>query len=158
VRPSQSLLDAIERAVPALLAIPAARTGVAPAPGRWSPREIVGHLIDSASNNHRRFILAQQQDDLVFPGYAQDAWVAVQRYRDAPWEELVSLWRGFNLHLARVMEATPEAERKRLRQRHNLHLIAFKTFPQDQPATLEHLMQDYVDHLEHHMAQILART
>ena len=158
MRPSKSLSDAIERAVPALLAIPAARTGVTSAPGRWSPREIVGHLIDSASNNHRRFILAQQQDDLVFPGYAQDAWVAVQRYRDAPWEELVSLWRGFNLHLARVMEVTPESELKRLRERHNLHLIAFNTFPPDQPATLEYLMQDYVDHLEHHVAQILART
>ena len=115
----------------------------------------MGHLIDSASNNHRRFVLAQQQEDLVFPGYAQDAWVAAQRYQDAPWEELVSLWRGFNLHLARVMEAAPDFERTRIRRRHNLHEIAFRTIPEDQPATLEYFMSDYVDHLEHHLRQIL---
>jgi hypothetical protein len=141
--------------VPALLAVPDALTTARPAPGKWSPREIIGHLIDSASNNHRRFVLAQQQDDLVFPGYQQDAWVAAQRYQDAPWEELVSLWRGFNLHLARVMEAAPESERTRPRTRHNLHQIAFRTIPEDQPATLEYFMRDYVDHLEHHLRQIL---
>jgi hypothetical protein len=111
VPPWDSLREAVERAVPALLALPDALTANPPAPGKWSPREIVGHLIDSASNNHRRFVLAQQQEDLVFSGYAQDAWVAAQRYQDAPWEELVSLWRQFNLHLARVMEAAPASDR-----------------------------------------------
>jgi hypothetical protein len=153
--PWDSLREAVERAGPALLSLPDALTATRPAPGKWSPREIVGHLIDSASNNHRRFVLAQQQEDLVFSGYAQAAWVAAQRYQDAAWEELVSLWRGFNLHLARVMEATPTSDRTRPRLRHNLHEIAFRPVPEDQPATLEYLMRDYVEHLEHHLRQVL---
>ena len=65
-----------------------------PAPGKWSAKEIIGHLVDSAANNHQRFVRAQLQDDLVFAGYEQDAWVAAQRYGDAPWVELVVLWRA----------------------------------------------------------------
>ena len=45
---------------------------------KWSPREIVGHLIDSAANNHQRFVRAQFTDDLVFSGYQQAEWVGVQ--------------------------------------------------------------------------------
>src|SRR5919109_2457390 len=87
------------------------------APGKWSAKEIIGHLIDSASNNHQRFVRAQLQDDLVFPGYLQDRWVEVQRYRDAPWPDLVALWRTFNLHIARVMESVPEETRLKRRDR-----------------------------------------
>ena len=125
-----------------------------PTPGKWSPKEVLGHLIDSASNNHQRFVRAQFTDDLVFPGYDQETWVAAQRYRSAPWPELVGLWSGFNLHLARVIEAAPASVRERPRARHNLHEIAWKAIPEDQPATLEYFMRDYVAHLRHHLAQI----
>jgi hypothetical protein len=124
------------------------------APGKWCPREVIGHLIDSASNNHQRFVRAQFRDDLVFQGYNQDAWVAAQRYRDTPWQDLVTLWRLFNLHIARVMEAVPKDERLRPRARHNLDEIAWKTVPRDEPSSLEYLMRDYVAHLKHHLAQI----
>jgi hypothetical protein len=124
------------------------------APGKWCPREIVGHLIDSASNNHQRFVRAQFKDDLIFSGYEQDAWVSMQRYRDAPWSELVDLWRTFNLHIARVMEAVPNDERIRPRARHNLDEIAWNTVPRNEPATLDYFMRDYVAHLKHHLAQI----
>ena len=79
-----------------------------PAPGKWSPREIIGHLIDSASNNHQRFVRASFQDDLVFAGYDQDRWVAMQRYQEARWEDLLTLWASFNRHLARVMASDPD--------------------------------------------------
>ena len=125
-----------------------------PAPGKWSPREVIGHLIDSASNNHQRFVRAQFKDDLVFSGYEQDAWVSVQHYRDAPWRELVALWVYFNLHIARVMESVPKDERIRSRARHNLDEIAWKPVPRDEPATLDYFMRDYVGHLKHHLAQI----
>src|SRR5712671_405250 len=125
-----------------------------PRPGKWCPREIIGHLIDSASNNHQRFVRAQFQDDLVFSGYEQDAWVSAQRYRDAPWDELIALWRNFNLHIARIMEAVPKDERIRPRARHNLDVLAWRTISREEPATLDYFMSDYVAHLKHHLAQI----
>jgi hypothetical protein len=151
------LRDRVAGATPALLALGETASAERPAPGRWSPREIIGHLIDSASNNHGRFVRGQLQDDLVFPGYAQDRWVEVQRYQDTPWAELVELWGRFNLHIARVMESAPEEVRLRPRTSHNFHQIGFVTIPSDRPATLDHLMRDYVDHLEHHLRQILGK-
>ena len=154
---AQRLTDAVERATPRLLALSDAAAGTPPAQGKWSPKEVIGHLIDSASNNHGRFVRAQFSDDLVFAGYEQDEWVAAQRYADAPWNDLVALWRGFNLHLARVMASTPEEIARKPRAAHNLDTIAFVAVPRDQPATLAYFMADYVDHLEHHLAQIFPR-
>jgi hypothetical protein len=119
---------------------------------------VIGHLIDSASNNHQRFVRAQFQEDLIFSGYEQDAWVSLQRYRDAPWDELIALWCSFNLHIARVMEAVPKDERVRLRARHNLDELAWKPVPRDQPVTLDYFMSDYVAHLEHHLRQVGIKT
>ena len=152
---ARRLVDAVERATPVLAAMVEMDSAVRRAPGKWSPREIVGHLIDSASNNHQRFVRMRERDDLVVDGYDQDAWVAAQRYQDAPWLELVSLWRLYNRQLARVMSATPAADRDRPRTRHNLDQRAFLSVPVEQPTTLGYFMSDYVDHLEHHLRQIL---
>ena len=152
---AERLAAVVAAAEPRLRAIPDAASAARPAPGKWSPREVVGHLVDSASNNHQRFVRAREQDDLVFPGYAQDAWVAAQEYRSAPWGELVTLWETFNRHLARVMAATPAAVRQRAHSRHNLHLIAWRPVPEHEPATLDYFMADYVDHLEHHLRQVM---
>jgi hypothetical protein len=125
-----------------------------PAPDKWSAKEVIGHLIDSASNNHQRFVRAQWQDDLVFNGYKQAEWVTAQRYQTAPWLELLELWAAFNHHLARVMRATPEEVRLRLHTRHNLDKLAWQPVPADQPASLDYFMRDYVGHLKHHLRQI----
>jgi DinB family protein len=127
-----------------------------PAPDKWSIKEIVGHLIDSAANNHGRFVRAVLQEDLVFPGYAQVEWVVAQHYQDAPWPALALLWRDYNLHLARVMEAMPVEPRMRARAVHNLHEIAFNPVPRTEPASLDYFMRDYVDHLQHHVRQVEA--
>ncbi len=148
----------ITQATPALLALTDDRSTRHPVPGKWSPREVIGHMIDSASNNHQRFVRAQFQNDLVLVGYDQDAWVALQKYQDEPWEDLVALWRAFNVHLAHVMESIPASVRQREHGRHNLHEINWKPVPADQPATLDHLMEDYVGHLKHHLRQILGAT
>ena len=140
---------------PLLRALPPGATARRPAADKWSPREVIGHLIDSASNNHQRFVRAAWQDDLVFPGYAQDGWVDLQKYGEAPWEELLDLWAAFNRQLARVMAAIPAATRARPRVRHNLDEIAWRTIPRSQPATLDYFMSDYVGHLEHHLKQVL---
>jgi len=149
------LLTAVERAVPALMALGDERSRAHPAPGKWSPREVVGHLVDSASNNHQRFVRAQLQDDLVFPGYDQSAWVRLQRYAESPWDDLVALWAGFNRHIAQVMAAAPEDQLTRPRPRHNLHELAWVAVPSQEPATLEYFMRDYVGHLRHHLRQVL---
>ena len=75
---AQRLRDAVAHATPLLLAIEADVSAQPLSPGKWSPREIVGHLIDSAANNHQRFVRGQLHDDLVFLGYAQEDWVRVQ--------------------------------------------------------------------------------
>jgi len=149
------LREVVAAVTPRLLALSEAEASRSPAPGKWSPKQVIGHLVDSASNNHQRFVRAQFTDDLVFPGYEQGAWVTAQRYETAPWTELVGLWRHFNLHLARVIEAAPASARQKPRPRHNLHELAWTPLPQDQPATLEYFMRDYVAHLRHHVAQIL---
>ncbi len=152
--PESRLRRTITSALPKLGAITDHDASLPRAPGKWSRKEIVGHLIDSASNNHQRFVRAQFTNDLVFPGYDQDAWVSVQQYGIAPWSSLVTLVAEFNLHLARVIESIPSDVRTRARMRHNLHEIAFTQIPASAPATLEYFMGDYVVHLEHHLAQI----
>jgi hypothetical protein len=149
------LRNAIKKAAPLLRNIGDEASRKPPRPGKWSPREVIGHLIDSASNNHQRFVRALFQDDLVFPGYDQDAWVAVQAYRDAPWNELIELCMLFNLQIARLMEAIPEHERRKRRARHNLDVLAWKTIPREQPATLDYFMADYVGHFKHHLNQVV---
>lgn len=148
------LREAIDRASPLLKQMSDEESRRPPRPGKWCPREIIGHLIDSASNNHQRFVRAQFKDDLVFDGYEQDAWVSLQRYSEAPWNELIDLWRNFNLHIARVMQVAPIDERLRKRARHNLDELAWQPVPHDEPATLDYFMSDYVAHLKHHLRQI----
>jgi DinB superfamily len=148
------LLAAVDVARPWLLELNDERTAERPGVGKWSPREIVGHLIDSASNNHQRFVRGRWQEDLVFQGYDQDAWVAAQGYQDTPWPELVALWAAYNRHLARVMASVPTGVRRTPRVRHNFDRIAYRPVPADQPSTLEYFMDDYVLHLEHHLRQI----
>ncbi|MFQ5570732.1 MAG: DinB family protein [Rhodothermales bacterium] len=147
--------ETVERSAATLLKMSDADSARHPAPGAWSPKEIIGHLIDSASNNHQRFVRALFQNTLIFPGYGQDAWVRAQRYQDAPWPALITLWRSYNLHLARVMESVPEETRMQIHRRHNFHQIAWQTVPEDEPTTLDYFMRDYVAHLKHHLRQIL---
>jgi hypothetical protein len=148
----ERLRAAIAAARPKLARLDDERAARPPAPGKWSPKEVLGHLIDSAANNHQRFVRARFQDDLVFPGYDQDAWIAAQRYSEARWSDLVELWSAYNLHLVRVLEALPAELASRPAARHNLDAIAFGK-PPERPA-LAWFAHDYVDHLEHHLRQI----
>src|SRR5258708_26579366 len=145
----------IESAAPRLLQISEAQSEQPRAEEHWSAKQIIGHLIDSATNNHARFVLAQIKDDLVFPGYEQNSWVTIQHYQQAPWSQLVDLWRAYNRHLLHVMALAPADQLTKRCVRHSLQTIAFETVSESEPATLEYLMKDYVVHLKHHLSQIL---
>ena len=113
--------------------------------GEWSVKEIVGHLVDSASNNHQRFVRLQITDGLILPDYSQDndTWVSIQGYQEAPWVDLLNLWRYFNLHLARVIRTF------------NKECIDYLwVVDEDTQITLAELMIDYLRHLKDHLQQI----
>lgn len=147
----------VEAEAARLRALGEEESGRRPAGGGWSAKETLGHLVDSAANNHQRFVRAQYKADLVFDGYAQEEWVGAQHYAEAPWARLVELWRLYNLHLAHVVARIPEGELKRTRHPHSLHRIAFRPVEEAKPATLEYLIRDYFEHLKHHLAQLAPR-
>ncbi len=149
------LKEAVDKAAPQLLSLRDTGKPRGPEADSWSRAEILGHLIDSAANNHRRFVIGQLEDNLVFPGYQQNGWVSVQRYSEAPWDDLVTLWASYNRHLARVMEAVPEEARMKKYQMHSFDKIAWKPVDEAEATTLDYLMKDYVDHLKNHLNQIL---
>lgn len=124
-------------------------------PGAWSRAQIVGHLIDSACNNHRRFVVAQQTDDLVFDGYDHTHWAACQGHDRAEWAGLVDLWEAYNLHLLRAVGRIGPAVLDTPRREHTLDAIAYRPVPAGEPATLGYLIEDYYAHLDHHMKQVL---
>jgi hypothetical protein len=128
-----------------------------PAPNTWSASEILGHLIDSATHNHRRFVEAQLRPDLVFPGYNQDDWVRVQRYQEADWAGLRQLWLALNQHLIELVAAMPREIVEQPRTVHNLDEIAWKRVSRSESTTLAWFIADYVGHMEHHLGQIRER-
>ena len=137
-----ALVQNVEAAVPKLRTISESRAEQPRAPGKWSPKQVIGHLIDSAANNHQRFVRAQEGKSYAGPGYTQNHWVAVQGYQDASWEDLIALWRAYNRHLARVIERIPEAKRSTI-----------CAIGSDAPMPLGLVASDYVRHLRHHLAQ-----
>jgi hypothetical protein len=131
-------------------------TEARPAADKWSAKEILGHLIDSAVNNHIRFVNGQFQDDLIFPGYDQEKWVEAHKYQQVPWESLLVLWQAYNRHLLYVIACADEKALTRTTTDHNFDRIAKPKYKSDQPFGLIDLFEDYLDHLEHHLKQIYA--
>jgi len=147
--------NTIDSASEHLMLIDEAKSAQPRAEDHWSSKQIIGHLIDSAANNHARFVLGQLKDDLVFPGYDQEGWVRTNHYQQRAWSDLIQLWRSYNLHLHHLMTHADRAKLNTPCTLHTLQEIAFKTVPKAEAVTLEYLMKDYVDHLKHHLAQIL---
>jgi len=127
-----------------LAAISEEQSSSRPKPDKWSKREILGHLLDSASNNHQRFTRAAVQGSLSFPAYDQDRLVELVRYRELSWEQLLGFWMGYNRFLAHVIGKLPEASAD-----------ATCLIGDNPPVTLHWLAKDYVDHLKHHLNQLI---
>jgi hypothetical protein len=147
--PALSLLlhETIERELPNLRGVreeAAARNdGRA---GSWSRKEELGHLIDSAANNHIRFVLASLDGEFRGQGYAQDKWVEAHGYRDLSWGALVDLWYQYNRLLTHLVERIPDAHLD------NRCVIGWGV------VTLRFVIEDYVRHMQHHLDHVLADT
>lgn len=114
-----------------------------PAPSTWSPKEELGHLLDSAANNHQRIVCAQFEDKLAMPGYEQNRWVAVHAYQRRGWKELIEVWQAINRQLLAAAEAVPASAWS-----HTL------TVAGSEPLTLQFVFDDYVEHMLHHLRHI----
>ena len=110
-----------------------------PAPERWSISEVIGHLVDSACNNHQRFVRAQRCTELVFPKYEQNEWVTAANYRTCNWESLIDLWYHYNRLIANMIRNIPESQ-----------LSTPCTITPYETCTLEFLVTEYLKHLHHH--------
>jgi hypothetical protein len=137
------LLEIVDAAEPRLRAVSAGESLLPVLRGGWSRRQVVGHLIDSASNNHQRFARALLVDALSFPGYDTDGNVRVQAVQKADWLLLILLWASYNRYLAHVIGQLPEDK-----------LETVCAIGDGKPVTLRFLAVDYVDHLVHHLGQI----
>jgi hypothetical protein len=125
-----------------------------PAPGKWSVREIVGHLIDSACNNQRRFIINQDAEVLTVDPYDQHAWVSRSRYAETPMAVLLPTWRAYNHQIARIVEHIPDEVLTRPRGPIGKYEFGYLEYQPSDSATLRDLVEDYVAHIHHHFKQI----
>lgn len=137
--------ETIQTAYARLVQITEAESEQFPAPGKWSKKQILGHLIDSAANNHQRFVRVQLTNGLSLLGYAQNDWVAVQQYQSASWSDLLALWKSYNQHLLHVLKNIPTEK-----------LPNTFRIDESEEVTLGYWMEDYVRHLQHHLQQILS--
>jgi hypothetical protein len=140
---SEKLLTLIGDAEPKLRQVNALESTKPILPGGWSRKQVIGHLIDSASNNHQRFVRAALQPSLEFPGYDQDGNVDVQASQGADWALLVTLWAAYNRYLAHVIAHLPASK-----------LETPCRIGSGETVTLRFLAADYLRHLIHHLGQI----
>src|ERR1700733_10682319 len=132
---SERLLSLVEAAEPRLRKISETESAQPVLAGGWSRKQVIGHLIDSASNNHQRFVRAMSADTLEFPGYDQAGNVRVQAVQEADWPLLVSLWSSYNRYLAHILAQLPEEK---------LEMVC--RIGTREPVTLRFLAEDYLAH------------
>lgn len=143
----QTLRLLIERMPERLRSLAADKVGHKPAPNTWSPKEELGHLLDSAANNHQRMARGQIEEKPAMPGYDGDAWVALHRYQDRDWNELIGTWASLNRQLLAAAEAAADSA-----------WLRTCTIADSNPLTLRFVFDDYIRHLLHHLRHLGAEV
>jgi len=131
----------IDESLPAINAITQEKFSKKENPGKWSKKEILGHLVDSAQNNIRRFIVAQYEDRPKIT-YNQDKWVMISNYQSYTTGDLIKFWELLNRHICHILRNTSVEMSQRESQTEAMHSI-------------EWLAADYNKHLLHHLHQVL---
>ena len=138
---ASELLATINAYLPKLNTLNEEESSIKPLPNKWSKKELIGHLIDSAQNNIRRFIIAQYEDNPVIT-YKQDDWVGINDYQSYLLTDLIQLWNLLNKQICTILTNSSEEALQRTCQTEALH-------------TIEWMAKDYMMHLKHHLHQIL---
>ncbi len=129
---------------PALLAeLSDSTAAVKPSPEKWSPKQELGHLLDSAANNHQRIVRTIFEDRPAMPGYEQQRWVQVHAYQQRDWRELIDTWAALNRQLLLAASSVGDSDWSRT-----------CTIAGSEPLTLSFVLEDYVAHMRHHLAHI----
>ena len=145
--PSTLLTQTIERELPHLRTLTDESAAQSDGrPGSWTRKQELGHLIDSAANNHMRIVLATAEGEFRGEGYAQDKWVEAHGYRHMPWQWLVDFWYRYNEFLSYLIARVPDESMS------NRCLIGRDAH------TLRFVIEDYVLHMQHHLDHILGRA
>jgi hypothetical protein len=144
-----TLRQIVESFVPKLSAIDGETFSAKPQPQKWSKNEVLGHLVDSAQNNLRRFICAQYEARPPQILYKQDFWVSANGYVNYWQADIIGLWRLVNLQICHVLENMPEE---------NYQQLCSTSPDPDYTQTLEWLAADHVKHLKHHLNQIIPQS
>ena len=141
--PAESLRRLLDTVPSELEGLADATAALKPAPEKWSPKEELGHLLDSAANNHQRIVRTLIEDQPAMPGYEQQRWVQVHRYQQRDWRELIDLWAALNRQLLIAVGSVTDSGWKRT-----------CTFAGSEPLTLRFVLEDYLAHMSHHLAHI----
>ncbi|OGU29623.1 MAG: hypothetical protein A2057_08770 [Ignavibacteria bacterium GWA2_35_9] len=128
---------------PLLIEIPGKDFSFKPSETKWSKKQILGHLIDSAANNHQRFVRIQFED-VPSITYNQDNWNNHSYHNQVDSKYLIKFWELYNLHLAELIKLIPEK-----------NFVRECNVGKEQNVTLQWLVEDYVRHLEHHLRQLV---
>jgi hypothetical protein len=135
--------NAVNAALPRLEALDPETARQKPGPAEWSKQQILGHLIDSAYNNHQRLVRGAYNAAMDFPPYKQESWVELQAYNERDWRELITLWAAANNHLCAMIDHLTDAQ---LENPCNIGRA--------EPVTLRFVVDDYPRHLNMHLADI----
>lgn len=108
-------------------------------------KQILGHLIDSAANNHQRMVRLQYNEKLNFPDYQQDndLWIELQDYQNADWNIIIQLWKYYNLHMIHVINSVDYSKLNN----------SWQSF-EDNTVTLKQIIEGYLGHVELHFNEI----